>query len=88
MDIEYGCEVLCRELSRIVSLDRALSTCSEDQMFVLRSWIAGESVECIAEKMFISSDTVKYHLKNLYKRLDIHSINELTELVTNYGLTL
>ena len=86
--IEYGSEELCRELSEIVSLDRALSGCSEDQIFVLRSWIAGDSVEGIAEKMYISPDTVKYHLKTLYKLLDIHSKNELTELANNYGLML
>ena len=86
--IEYGSEAVYRELSEIVSLDRVLSTCSEDQLYVLRAWIAGDSVECIAEKMFISPDTVKYHLKTLYKLLDIHSKNELTELANNYGLTL
>lgn len=86
--MEYGGEELCREFSEIVSLDRALSTCSEDQMSVLRSWIAGDSVDCIAEKMFIAPDTVKYHLKTLYKVLDIHSKAELTELVNRYGLTL
>ena len=86
--MEYGSEELCRELSEIVSLDRVLSTCSEDQIYVLRSWIAGDSVEGIAEKMFISPDTVKYHLKTLYKLLDIHSKNELTELVNRYGVML
>lgn len=86
--IEYESEALCPELSEIVALDRALSACSEDQVCVLRLWIAGDSVDCIAEKMFISSDTVKYHLKALYKQLDIHSKSELMELVNRYGLKL
>ncbi|MBQ3016346.1 MAG: substrate-binding domain-containing protein [Clostridia bacterium] len=86
--ISYESEEMCRELSEIVLLDRALSTCSEDQVSLLRSWIYGDSVESIAEKMFISVDTVKYHLKVLYKMLGIHSKAELNELVDKYGLTL
>ena len=86
--IEDVSEALCQELSEIVSLDRALYACSEDQIFVLRSWIAGDSVEVISEKMYISPDTVKYHLKTLYKLLSIHSKAELTALVNKYGLTL
>ena len=85
--VEYENEALCRELSEITSLNRALSACSQDQMSVLRSWVAEDSVDCIAEKMFISRDTVKYHLKTLYKLLDIHSKAELKELVNRYGLT-
>ena len=86
--MEYGSEELCRELSEIVSLDRVLSACSEDQMSVLRSWSNGDSVDSISEKMYISPDTVKYHLKTIYKMLDIHSKAELTELVNKYGLML
>jgi len=84
----YESEEICNELSEIISLDRALSTCSDDQAFVLRSWICGDPIERIAEKMFISADTVKYHLKALYKLLGIHSKTELTELVDKYGLKL
>lgn len=85
--MEYEGETLCHELSEIASLNQSLSACSQDQLSILRSWVAEESVDCIAEKLFLSSDTVKYHLKILYKLLDIHSKAELKELVNRYGLT-
>lgn len=83
----YG-ERLCPELSEIVSLNRTLSACSDDQIKVLRYWINDVSVDRISDELFISRDTVKYHLKNLYKQLNVHSKNELMKLVNKYGLTL
>lgn len=80
-------ENLSRELSEIVLIDKVFSACTEKQISVLRCWIAGDTVDRISEKVFISRDTVKYQLKNLYKQLNIHSKNELMELVNKYGLS-
>ena len=35
------------------------------------------SYKLIAEKLFISVDTVRYHVKNIYEILHVHSRDEL-----------
>ena len=86
--VEIKNELLSPELLEIVTLDRKLSVCSEDQLSVLGAWICGASIDEIAERLYISDNTVKYHLKTLYRLLNIHSKNELVSIVNKYGLTI
>ena len=81
-------ELLCPELLEIVTLDRKLSACSADQLSVLGAWISGVPIDRIAERLFISDNTVRYHLKTLYRILNIHSKSELLRIVNKYGLKL
>lgn len=81
-------EFLCPELLEIVTLDRKLSACSQDQLSVLGAWISGVSIDDISERLYISDHTVKYHLKTIYKILGIHSKTELLQIVDKYGLTI
>jgi DNA-binding CsgD family transcriptional regulator len=62
---------------------------SQRQYNVLECMMAGMSNKQIADKLFISENTVKYHVKNIYQLLDIKdrkellvSINKLTKLET------
>lgn len=80
--------VFSPEISDIVRLDRALSSFTKNQRTILKRWIEGASAEQISDEIFISEDTVKYHLKSIYKLLGIHSKNELLKLANKYGLTL
>lgn len=41
----------------------------------------GFSCGYIAEKLVVSESTVRFHQKNLYRKFDVHSRNELIELV-------
>ena len=43
--------------------------------------VQGFSCAYIAEKLVVSESTVRFHQKNLYKKLDVHSRNELIEFV-------
>lgn len=40
----------------------------------------GHTVSAIAGKLFISENTTRGHAKNIYKKLDIHSRQELVDL--------
>lgn len=46
----------------------------------------GRSMVAIAEDLFISENTVRTHCKHIYGKLDIHSRQELSNLVSNTEL--
>ena len=41
----------------------------------------GHSSTFIAEQLFISASTVRFHQQNIYRKLDVHSRQELLALV-------
>lgn len=49
----------------------------ERQKEILECIVNGMSYKLIAEKFFISVDTVRYHVKNIYEILQVHSRFEL-----------
>lgn len=50
---------------------------TERQTEILESVMNGMSYKLIAEKLFISVETVRYHIKNIYEILQVHSRFEL-----------
>jgi DNA-binding NarL/FixJ family response regulator len=50
---------------------------------ILASLSEGSSYKIIAEKYFISIDTVRSHLKNIYKKLHVHSQTEAVAKALN-----
>jgi DNA-binding CsgD family transcriptional regulator len=55
----------------------ALHSLSKRENEIIRCLLAGESYKTISEKLFISPATVQSHIKNIYRKLDIHSKYEL-----------
>ena len=53
------------------------SQLNERQQEILDCIFNGMSYKLIAEKLFISVDTVRYHVKNIYEILHVHSRDEL-----------
>jgi DNA-binding NarL/FixJ family response regulator len=52
-------------------------TLNDRQHEVLELLMDGASYKMIAEELFISMDTVRYHIKNIYRALHINSRNQL-----------
>ncbi len=50
---------------------------TERQNEILENIVKGKSYKMIAEELFITVDTVKFHVKNIYETLQIHSRYEL-----------
>ena len=57
--------------------DKKEAQLNERQKEILESIVSGMSYKLIAEKLFISVDTVRYHVKNIYEILQVHSRYEL-----------
>lgn len=53
------------------------------QQEVFRMLVRGRNAQYVAEKFFISNSTAKAHIHNIYRKLDIHSQQELINLVEN-----
>jgi DNA-binding NarL/FixJ family response regulator len=54
-----------------------VSQLTERQNQILESIVKGKSYKMIAEEFFISVDTVKFHVKNIYEIMQVHSRFEL-----------
>jgi len=57
--------------------DKSEAKLSERQKEILECVVNGMSYKMIADKLFISIDTVRYHIKNIYEILQVHSRFEL-----------
>lgn len=67
---EAACEAIAREYG--------LSLRERDIFMLLAE---GDSADAIAVKLFISANTVRTHVHNIYGKMDIHSKQELIDLV-------
>lgn len=50
----------------------------------MRMMAQGHSLKKIGETLFISTGTVQGHTKNIYRKLDVHSKQELIDLVDEH----
>lgn len=50
---------------------------------VLSLVIEGFDNQAIASKLFISKNTVQSHRKNIFKKMEVHSVAELIKLLHN-----
>ncbi len=55
---------------------------------ILKAFVSGKSTGEIAEIFFLSKHTVESHRKNIYAKLDLHSINELMAFAIKNNLIL
>lgn len=53
---------------------------------VLAGLIDGNSYKAIADSLFISVDTVRFHFRNIYKKLHVHSQSEAVAKALKEGL--
>jgi signal transduction histidine kinase/DNA-binding NarL/FixJ family response regulator len=59
---------------------------SEREKGILEEIIKGGTVEQIAKRLFISSDTVRNHLRRIYDKMHVHSRSEAIALALKQGL--
>ena len=76
----------CPELLEIKALDAALSACTPMDLQILQALVGGKTYEEIADAQMLSKDTIKYHIRKLYRLFDIHRREELLGLVKRYHI--
>jgi len=57
--------------------ENPLSQLTTREIDVLRALISGTNLTKIADELCLSKHTLESHRKNIYAKLDLHSINEL-----------
>lgn len=62
------------------------SELSDREKDVLNNLADGNNYQEIAEKMFISVDTVRHHIRNIYKKLHVHSQSQAVAKAIRKGL--
>ena len=67
-------------LSQDVRLFAARYFLTEREEEVLDLLVAGRSVPYISEKLMVSSNTVKTHVRHIYAKLDVHNRQELLDV--------
>ncbi len=68
----------CDQIAATYKLSRR-----ETEVFYL--FARGRSSSRIADDFYISSGTASTHLRNIYRKLDVHSRQELLDLIENFG---
>ena len=64
------------EVFRVAPAQDHTASLSEREVEILEQLVKGYTSKQIAEKLFISSETVRGHLKNIYQKLHVHSKTE------------
>jgi DNA-binding NarL/FixJ family response regulator len=60
---------------------------SERELEVFKLLVSGNSVNDIAEKMFISNKTVSAHKVNLQRKLNIHNMVDMVHYAMQHGIS-
>jgi DNA-binding NarL/FixJ family response regulator len=60
---------------------------SDREISVLRLFCKGKPYKVISEELFISLNTVKFHLKNIYKKTEMESVAGLIKYAIKKGIT-
>lgn len=64
---------IARKVVRSFQVPKVPSTLSEREHEVLRWLCQGENYRQIADRLFISTNTVKAHIKHIYEKLHVHT---------------
>lgn len=73
-----------KDLIIIQKIDRALSALSPQTLRMLKAYLNGDAYGKIADQMYISEDTLRYHIKKLYRSLDVHGKKECASILNRY----
>jgi DNA-binding CsgD family transcriptional regulator len=59
---------------------------SEAELRILRRLAEGRSISAVAHELWLSSNTVKSHRRSIYRKLGVHSRQQLLAIASELGL--
>ncbi|MCF8241999.1 MAG: response regulator transcription factor [Melioribacteraceae bacterium] len=71
---------------QIVHHDESSANLTPREKEVLGGLVEGHSIKAIADSLFISIETVRFHFRNIYKKLHVHSQSEAVVKAIKEGL--
>lgn len=74
-----------RVVNSFNNIKSPMPSLSKREKEVLRLLCEGQSYRDIAKKLFVSTNTVRFHLKNIYKKLQVNSRHEAVVKATRLG---
>ena len=72
------------KFSRKIKLIAQTYLLTERETDILFELAKGNSAASIQEKFFISAGTVKTHIRNIYRKLDVHKRQDLLRLIEEF----
>ena len=93
---EYGSQLWSLLIKTSMASDKAFEPTNELASFaaehqltdreaeILSVFVEGRSMVYIAEKLFVSENTVKTHIRHIYTKLDVHNKQDLMDMVERW----
>lgn len=72
--------------SRTTLAKNPLQDLTEREQVILKELAKGKNAATIADEIYLSKHTVESHRKNIYSKLDLHSVGELMTFVREHRL--
>lgn len=81
-------EITDENINKIKNIDSAFSAFSDIDRRIVRELVDVGRYEDIAGRLFMTVDTIRYHIKKIYKALDVHSAEELRNIIDSYQIKI
>lgn len=75
-----------RYISKHMSGKKKQITLTPQEKLILQHIVNGDTTHRMAEKLFLSENTIETHRKNLFMKLDVHNVAQLVSVALRAGL--
>ncbi len=79
-------ELPLKTISRETDAETENVALTSRELEVLNGLSDGESYQSIADALFVSTNTIRYHIRNIYRKLHVHSQSEAVAKALKSGL--
>jgi LuxR family maltose regulon positive regulatory protein len=84
--LEFVNDLLRKSDPHFATGDRGLETLSPRELEVLQYLPRDMTIDVLADELYISANTLRSHIKNIYAKLDVHSRHQAVDKARNLNL--